>query len=133
MSDSQSKILAEKWEPVLNLPELPKINDDHRRSVTATMLENTKKALEEGSAWSPSSLLMEAPNVAGDGTGNVKTYDPVLVLPALSSRCAHSTQTAPQWKAKLCSTKPIPLRVAIARVRKVVLLVLVQLHVVLLA
>lgn len=79
MSDSQSKILAEKWEPVLNLPELPEIKDEHRRSVTATMLENTKKALEEGSAWSPNSLLMEAPNVAGDGTGNVKTYDPVLI------------------------------------------------------
>lgn len=71
--------LQNKWKPVLEHEDLEAIKDPHKRAVTTQILENTQNALREGSAWSVNSLLAEAPNVAGDGTGNVKTYDPILI------------------------------------------------------
>jgi len=72
--------LQKKWQPVLEHPELDAIKDSHKRQVTAQLLENTEKALKEGSAWSVNSLLAETPvNAIGDGTANVDTYDPVLI------------------------------------------------------
>jgi len=37
--------LMQKWGAILEHPDLPKIGDAHRRSVTASLLENTEKAL----------------------------------------------------------------------------------------
>lgn len=72
--------LNEKWLPVLEHSELPKITDSHRRAVTAQLLENTEKALQEGQTWQPHSLLNEAiPNGSADLGGAVKGYDPVLI------------------------------------------------------
>jgi hypothetical protein len=72
--------LNEKWQPVLEHADLPKIADSHRRAVTAQLLENTEKALQEGQAWQPHSLLNEAiPNGSADLGGAVKGYDPVLI------------------------------------------------------
>lgn len=72
--------LNEKWQPVLEHADLPKIGDAHRRAVTAQLLENTEIALREGQAWQPSSLLNEAiPNGSADLGGAVKGYDPVLI------------------------------------------------------
>ena len=34
--------LNEKWAPVLDHPDLPKITDSHKRAVTAMCLENTE-------------------------------------------------------------------------------------------
>ena len=39
--------LQEKWQPVLEHPELPKIEDSYRRAVTTVILENQEKALRE--------------------------------------------------------------------------------------
>ena len=39
--------LVEKWSPVLNEDTAGKISDNHKRSVTAVILENTEKALGE--------------------------------------------------------------------------------------
>jgi hypothetical protein len=71
--------LNEKWKVVLEHADLPKISDAHKRAVTAQLLENTEKALQEGNAWSTSSLLNEGPNVSADLGGSVKGYDPVLI------------------------------------------------------
>ena len=69
-----------KWQPILEHPELDAIKDPHKRAVTALVLENTEKALREGSAWSTNTLLNETPaNNIGDGATNVDTYDPVLI------------------------------------------------------
>ena len=39
--------LIKKWQPVLEHSDLPEIKDVHRRSVTATLLENQEKAAKE--------------------------------------------------------------------------------------
>ena len=39
--------LMEKWAPVLNEESAGKITDNHRRSVTAAILENQEKAMME--------------------------------------------------------------------------------------
>jgi hypothetical protein len=75
-----------KWKPVLEHSDLPRIADAHRRNVTATLLENTEKAIREsGGSFGSHSLLETATNSvgtggygAGGGTG-VAGYDPILI------------------------------------------------------
>jgi len=82
--------LVEKWAPILEHESFSPITDSHKKAVTATILENTERALMESGDLSVnmSSLLTEAPtNAAGaDGytagatdTGPVAGYDPVLI------------------------------------------------------
>ena len=82
--------LVEKWEPILGHDSFSPIKDAHRRAVTATILENTERALAETGDLSANmtSLLSEAPvNAAGSGgfsgastaTGPVAGYDPILI------------------------------------------------------
>jgi hypothetical protein len=71
--------LNEKWGPVLEHADLPKIADSHKRAVVAQLLENTEAALREGNAWSTSSLISETTNVSADLGGVNKGYDPVLI------------------------------------------------------
>ena len=39
--------LQEKWQPVLEHPDLPKIEDAYKRAVTTVILENQEKAVRE--------------------------------------------------------------------------------------
>ena len=71
--------LNEKWAPVLDHSDLGNIGDQHRRAVTAQLLENTEKALMESGSWSTTSLLSETMNASADMAGGVKGYDPVLI------------------------------------------------------
>tara|TARA_A100001015_G_scaffold303802_1_gene394050 strand:- start:10637 stop:11947 length:1311 start_codon:yes stop_codon:yes gene_type:complete len=82
--------LVEKWEPILAHDSFSPITDSHKKAVTATILENTEKALMESGDLSANmtSLLSEAPaNDAGTGgfgggataTGPVAGYDPILI------------------------------------------------------
>ena len=77
--------LMQKWQPIIEHPDLEKIGDVHKRNVTAVMLENTENALRESAAFSPQSLLEAAPeNAMGAssstaGDGNIDIYDPVLI------------------------------------------------------
>jgi len=80
--------IINKWGPLLEHDSFAPIENSHKKSVTATILENTEKALKEGTSLSASSLLMETPsNAAGTGgfggsataTGPVAGYDPVLI------------------------------------------------------
>ena len=68
--------LMKKWEPVLEHSTFSPINDSHRKNVTAVILENTENALREGSTYSPSALLEDAPV---NNTGVANNYDPVLI------------------------------------------------------
>ena len=76
--------IQQKWAPVLNHEDLSPIKDTHKRSVIATLLENTEKALMEASNQSAGSqFLSESPvhinsGVSG-GAGNIATFDPVLI------------------------------------------------------
>ena len=47
----QAEHLQEKWSPVLEHPDLPKIEDAYKRSVTTVILENQEAALREDAAF----------------------------------------------------------------------------------
>lgn len=82
-------LLMEKWQPVLDHDDLPKIRDSHRRSTLAVLLENQLKAnietIGRDKTQSLTYLLEAAPtnsmgnssSTAGDGA--IDTYDPVLI------------------------------------------------------
>ena len=42
-----SENLQEKWQPILEHSDLPKIEDSYKKAVTAVILENQEKALNE--------------------------------------------------------------------------------------
>ena len=69
--------LVEKWSPVLNEETAGAITDNHKRSVTAAVLENTEKALRE------QGLMEVAANAAGAGTvasgGAADNWNPILI------------------------------------------------------
>ena len=64
--------LQEKWQPVLEHPDLPEIKDPYRRAVTTVILENQEKAMSEDREF----LGEVAPNNA---TANVANWDPILI------------------------------------------------------
>ena len=68
-----SENLQEKWQPVLNHPDLPEISDSYKRAVTAVILENQEQELQNQRR-----MLAEADNTAGTTTG-VTNFDPVLI------------------------------------------------------
>ena len=43
----QTEHLQEKWQLVLEHPDLPKIEDSYRRAVTTIILENQEKSIKE--------------------------------------------------------------------------------------
>jgi len=91
MTESNYQKLVEKWGPILEHESFSPIQDNHRRSVTATILENTERALAESGDLSAnmSSLLTEAAPTNDAGTGGFGSgsapggptagYDPVLI------------------------------------------------------
>ena len=68
----QTQHLQEKWQPVLEHPELPKIEDAYRRAVTTLILENQEKSLREDR-----SFLGEAAPTNATGA-NIDNWDPIL-------------------------------------------------------
>ena len=75
--------LLEKWSPVVDHPDMPKIDDIHRRRCTAVLLENQKRAMNEQAG-----ILNEvSTNNIGTGFGTSNTaaagglagYDPILI------------------------------------------------------
>ena len=67
--------LQEKWQPVLEHPELPKIEDSYRRAVTTVILENQEKALNEDKNF----LTETAPTNFSGGNASIDTWDPILI------------------------------------------------------
>ena len=70
----QTEHLQEKWQPVLEHPDLPKIEDSYKRAVTTLILENQEQALKEDK-----SFLSEAAPVNSMGGGQMDTWDPILI------------------------------------------------------
>lgn len=82
--------LNKKWKPILEHADLAQIKDINRRNITAVLLENTEKALREGSNYTRQSLLGEAvtsvipanamrASSSDSSTGAIDTFDPVLI------------------------------------------------------
>ena len=65
--------LQEKWQPVLEHPDLPKIEDAYKRAVTTVILENQEKSVREDR-----SFMAEAAPTNATGS-NVDNWDPVLI------------------------------------------------------
>ena len=81
MQMPSNEVLQEKWAPLLDYEGLDSIKDNHRRAVTAQLLENQEIALRE-----ERDFLSEAPtNAVGNGgytsSGGqtVAGFDPVLI------------------------------------------------------
>jgi len=67
-----SQNLQEKWAPVLEHGDLPKIDNPYKKAVTAVILENQEKAAKEDKAF-----LGEIANITGDSA--VANWDPILI------------------------------------------------------
>ena len=65
--------LQEKWQPVLEHPDLPKIGDSYKRAVTTVILENQEKAVREDR-----SFMTEAAPANATGA-SIDNWDPVLI------------------------------------------------------
>ena len=71
----QTENLQEKWQPVLQHPDLPEIKDSYRRAVTTIILENQEKALKEDKNF----LTETAPTSFIGGNAALDTWDPILI------------------------------------------------------
>ena len=93
----QSEQLQEKWSPLLDYEGLDPIKDNHRRAVTAVLLENQEKFLKEEQAFQSGINLMEAPtNSAGSNpagfSGSATDSGPCLLYTSPSPRDAHESR-----------------------------------------
>ena len=73
-----SEDIQNKWKPVIEHEDLPKITDTHKRSVTAVLLENTERALREAGGHVGGQFLTEAAHANQTGA-DIDTFDPVLI------------------------------------------------------
>ena len=71
-----SENIQKKWGAILEHADLPEIKDNYKKTVTAILLENQEKALNE-----ERQMLNElAPaNNIGDGSAGVAKYDPIMI------------------------------------------------------
>ena len=80
--------LQEKWDPILSYDGAPKIEDAHRKMVTAVLLENQEKFLREQSDFLYEASPTNSGNAAGASgafgsgatpAGPTAGFDPVLI------------------------------------------------------
>ena len=69
-----SENLQEKWQPILEHSDLPKIEDNYKKAVTAVILENQEKALNEDRV-----ALEEAAPLNATGSSAISNWDPILI------------------------------------------------------
>jgi len=77
-----SENLQEKWQPVLEHNDLPKIEDSYKRAVTAVILENQERAIQEERGQIDEALGAGTGTVAGASGGVTATaanWDPILI------------------------------------------------------
>tara|TARA_Y100000996_G_scaffold268090_1_gene211066 strand:+ start:8456 stop:9859 length:1404 start_codon:yes stop_codon:yes gene_type:complete len=75
-----SEELQKKWQPVVEHDSLPPITDKYRKAVTSILLENQETAMREQAVASGQVSLTEAGEPTNNiGTGNIGTFDPVLI------------------------------------------------------
>ena len=68
-----SETIQNKWQPVLDHPDLPKITDGYKRAVTSVILENQEKSLKEDAAF-----LSEAAPANATGS-SISNWNPILI------------------------------------------------------
>src|SRR5210317_30228 len=68
-----SESIQQKWQPVLEHPDLPKIEGAYKRAVTSMVLENQEKALKEDAAF-----LSEAAPTNATGA-SINNWNPILI------------------------------------------------------
>jgi len=68
-----SESIQQKWQPVLEHPDLPKIEGAYKRAVTSMVLENQEKALKEDAAF-----LSEAAPTNATGA-SIQNWNPILI------------------------------------------------------
>ena len=68
--------LIEKWSPVLENEDAGKIQDAHRKAVTAAVLENQERAFQEEAAQQGGMLSEAAP---ANATSSAQNWNPVLI------------------------------------------------------
>ena len=85
---SDTRILQEKWAPVLGHKDLPEIKDAYRRQVVTTLLENQERAIREEHGMlnevAVNSLGAGTVSPAGSALGSSNTaglagFDPILI------------------------------------------------------
>ena len=69
----QTQHLQEQWQPVIEHPDLPKIEDSYKRAVTTLILENQEKAIKEDRTF-----LGEAAPTNATGS-SIDNWDPILI------------------------------------------------------
>jgi len=69
-----SEELQKKWGPVLEHPELDSIKDPYKKAVTAMILENQQRQMEQDRH-----VLTEAGVGPTNVTGGVQNFDPILI------------------------------------------------------
>src|SRR6056300_339823 len=68
-----SESIQQKWQPVLEHPDLPKIEGAYKRAVTSMVLENQERAQKEDAAF-----LSEAAPANATGS-SIANWDPILI------------------------------------------------------
>ena len=68
-----SESIQNKWQPVLDHPDLPEVKDSYKRAVTSMVLENQEKALKEDAAF-----LSEAAPTNATGS-SIQNWNPILI------------------------------------------------------
>ena len=72
-----SEELQQKWQPVLEHPELESIKDPYKKAVTAVILENQQREMTAAAQQLNETTYSAAPtNVTGAG---VQNFDPILI------------------------------------------------------
>jgi hypothetical protein len=84
MEGMNSQYLQEKWSPVLDFEGLGEIKDNHRRAVTAQLLENQERELREAAQFLGEASPVNSAGTGGfsggsDAGGPVAGFDPVLI------------------------------------------------------
>ena len=68
-----SESIQNKWQPVLDHPDLPKISDSYKRAVTSVVLENQEKSLKEDAQF-----MSEAAPANASGS-SIQNWNPILI------------------------------------------------------
>ena len=68
-----SESMQNKWQPVLDHPDLPEVKDSYKRAVTSMVLENQEKSLKEDAAF-----LSEAAPTNATGS-SIQNWNPILI------------------------------------------------------
>ena len=77
--ETAASYLQEKWNPIIEHPSLPEIQDSYRKNVTTVLLENQERALYEQSAGHAGNLAGGGMSPVVGGEGSIKGFDPILI------------------------------------------------------